>query len=173
MQKPAKPKQIRIRIAPERKAPRNLSFNEFSKWFYEEIHKDNFEIPDGNHTAVYEAAYKKYKYLQKQIIPSGPLPQAFEIAAGIKGHKNVDIVACCVCEKLLIGVRFETDEKDFVYCPECAKKHLAECRSCHMVYAKANMVVLGNGTFRCHPCNKLLNKAISILTKRKGLFSKE
>ena len=172
MQKPAKPKQIRIRIAPDRKAPRNLSFDEFSEWFYKQIREDNFEIPDGNHTAVYEAAYKKYKYIQKQI-PYGPLPQAFEIAAGIKGHKNVDIVACCVCEKLLIGVRFETDEKDFVYCPECAKKHLAECRSCPMVYAKANMVVLGNGTFRCHPCNKLLNKAISILTKRKGLFSKE
>lgn len=173
MPKPAKPKQIRIRIAPERKAPRNLSFDEFSEWFYKEIREDNFEIPDGNHTAVYEAAYKKYKYLQKQIIPSGPLPQAFEIAVGIKGHKDIDIAACCVCEKLLIGVRFETDEKDFVYCTECAEKHLAECRSCHIVHAKTNMVILGNGTFRCRPCNKLLNKAISMLTKRKGLFSKE
>lgn len=172
MPKPAKPKQIRIRIAPERKAPRNLSFDEFSEWFYKEIREDNFEISDGNHTAVYEAAYKKYKYIQKQI-PSGPLPQAIDIAAGIKGHKNVDIVACCVCEKFLIGVRFETDEKDFVYCPECAEKHLAECRSCHTVYAKANMVSLGNNTFRCRPCKKLRDKAISMLTKRKGLFSKE
>lgn len=172
MQKPAKPKQLKIRIAPDRRAPRNLSFSKFSEWFDKEIRKDNFEIPDGNHTAVYNAAYKKYKYLQKQI-PSGPLPQAFNIAAGIKGHKHIDIVAYCVCEKLLIGVRFETDEKDFVYCPECAEKHLAECKSCHIVHAKTNMVVLGNGTFRCRPCNKLLNKAISMLTKRKGLFSKE
>lgn len=171
MPKPAKPIQLRIRIAPDRKAPRNLSFSKFSEWFYKEIRKDNFEIPDGNHTAVYDAAYKKYRYLQKQI-PSGLLSQAFDIAAGIKGHKHIDIVACCVCEKLLIGVRFETDEKNFVYCPECAKKHLAECRSCNIVHAKANMVRLRDGTFRCRPCNKLLNKAISMLTKRKGLFSK-
>lgn len=169
-QKADNTKQIHMHIAPERQAPRNLNFEQFSKWFCQELKKDNFEIPFDNHSAVYDAAFQKYKAVQKQQ-PSGPMPQAFQIAAIIKNQKEINILVCSECEKLIIGISFNTDEKDFVYCEKCAEKHLAECRSCHTIYRKSSMKKLKDNTFRCRTCSRNLKKAINLIKKCQSVFS--
>ena len=60
---------------------------------------------------------------------------------------------CAKCGRQILGAIPEADRNGFVYCDECADKHLAYCEECDERYPKDEMVKADNGYF-CKHCHE-------------------